>query len=107
VWVERFWCGWGVFCCCLFVGFVWFVVCGCLVFVVFGVFGFNLPESIANKTRVFKTLRAYISGQNILTFSKYWGYDPDFISDGLFSRGYDYGSFPNPRTVMVGLQLGL
>jgi TonB-linked SusC/RagA family outer membrane protein len=69
--------------------------------------GYNLPASIANKTRVFKTLRAYVSGQNILTISKYWGYDPDFISDGLFSRGYDYGSFPNPRTVMVGLQLGL
>lgn len=69
--------------------------------------GYNLPEAIANKTHVFKTLRAYVSGQNILTFSKYWGYDPDFISDGLFSRGYDYGSFPNPRTIMVGLQIGL
>ncbi len=69
--------------------------------------GYNLPESIASKTHVFKTLRAYVSGQNILTISKYSGFDPDFISDGLFSRGYDYGSFPNPRTFMVGLQIGL
>jgi TonB-linked SusC/RagA family outer membrane protein len=69
--------------------------------------GYNLPASIAGKTHVIKSLRAYIAGQNILTFSNYWGYDPDFISDGLFSRGYDYGSFPNPRTFMVGIQMGL
>jgi TonB-dependent starch-binding outer membrane protein SusC len=69
--------------------------------------GYNLPAATAAKTHVFKTLRAYISGQNLVTFSAYRGYDPDFISDGLFSRGYDYGSFPNPRTIMVGLQIGL
>lgn len=69
--------------------------------------GYNLPASVAARTHVIKTLRAYIAGQNLVTFSHYWGYDPDFISDGLFSRGYDYGSFPNPRTVMVGLQIGL
>ena len=41
-----------------------------------------------------------------LPVSKYKGYDPDFISDGLFSRGFDWGSFPNPRTFMVGIQAG-
>ncbi|KAI9452835.1 TonB-linked outer membrane protein, SusC/RagA family [Russula earlei] len=56
---------------------------------------------------VFKNFRVYLSGQNLLTITKYKGYDPDFISDGLFSRGFDYGSFPNPRTVMLGLQIGL
>lgn len=69
--------------------------------------GYNLPVDAAAKTHVIKSLRAYISGQNIYTFTSYSGYDPDFISDGLFSRGYDWGSFPNPRTIMVGLQLGL
>jgi TonB-linked SusC/RagA family outer membrane protein len=69
--------------------------------------GYTIPKSILNRTHVFNSFRVYLSGQNLLTVSKYRGYDPDFISDGLFSRGFDYGSFPNPRTVMLGVQIGL
>lgn len=69
--------------------------------------GYNLPSAIATKTHVFKSLRVYVSGQNLTTISNYRGYDPDFISDGLFSRGYDYGSFPNPRSILFGVQVGL
>ncbi|HEY6900985.1 MAG TPA: SusC/RagA family TonB-linked outer membrane protein, partial [Puia sp.] len=69
--------------------------------------GYTIPASVLGRTHAFKSVRVYISGQNILTVSGYKGYDPDFISDGLFSRGFDYGSFPNPRSVMVGLQVGL
>jgi hypothetical protein len=67
--------------------------------------GYNIPLTIANK-RIFSKLRVYVSGQNVLTISKYKGYDPDFISDGLFNRGFDYGSFPNPRTFLFGIQAG-
>ena len=56
--------------------------------------------------KVFKNFRAYASGQNLITLSKYRGYDPDFASDGLFSRGFDIGSFPNPRSFMLGVQVG-
>ena len=68
--------------------------------------GYTLPVNIFGKTKVFNSFRAYVSGQNLVTFSGYRGYDPDFISDGLFSRGYDIGSFPNPRSILVGLQIG-
>lgn len=68
--------------------------------------GYTLPANLFGKTKVFSSFRAYISGQNIITFSKYRGYDPDFISDGLFSRGFDIGSFPNPRSILFGLQIG-
>ena len=68
--------------------------------------GYTLPANLFGKTKVFSSFRAYISGQNLVTFSKYRGYDPDFISDGLFSRGYDIGSFPNPRSILFGLQIG-
>lgn len=67
--------------------------------------GYNIPLTVANK-RFFSKLRVYVSGQNVLTISKYKGYDPDFISDGLFNRGFDYGSFPNPRTLLFGVQAG-
>jgi len=69
--------------------------------------GYTLPVSLLSRTHALKSFRVYVSGQNLLTITKYRGYDPDFFSDGLFSRGFDYGSFPNPRTVMVGLQVGL
>ena len=68
--------------------------------------GYTLPTNIFGKTKVFSSFRAYVSGQNLVIFSKYRGYDPDFISDGLFSRGFDLGSFPNPRSILVGLQIG-
>ncbi|WP_367772457.1 TonB-dependent receptor [Flavobacterium sp. WC2421] len=50
--------------------------------------------------------KLFVNGQNLLIISKYRGYDPDFNSnDGLFSRGYDGGSFPNPRTFSLGLEV--
>ncbi|MBK8089756.1 MAG: TonB-dependent receptor [Chitinophagaceae bacterium] len=54
--------------------------------------------------------RVYLSGQNVFTITKYKGLDPDFTgvgNDGLFSRGFDQGSFPNPRSILVGVQLSL
>lgn len=68
--------------------------------------GYNLPASVLSKLKLSR-LRAYVSGQNVFLITKYRGLDPDFTSDGLFSRGYDYGSYPNPRSILVGLQIGL
>ncbi|MCV9929588.1 TonB-dependent receptor [Flavobacterium sp. LS1R49] len=63
--------------------------------------GFNIPV----KNDVIKKARVFVNGQNLLIISKYRGYDPDFNSDGLLSRGYDGGSFPNPRTISVGVEV--
>jgi len=69
--------------------------------------GYSLPASAGIISKHYMSrLRIYVSGENLLTFSKYKGYDPDFISDGLINRGYDYGSFPNARTFMFGIQAG-
>jgi hypothetical protein len=68
--------------------------------------GYTFRAAALHHTRVISSARIYVSGQNLLTFTKYKGYDPDIISDGLFSRGFDYGSFPNPRTFMFGVQVG-
>lgn len=51
--------------------------------------------------------RVYVTGQNVWTISGYRGYDPDFLSDGLFSRGFARGSFPNPRTFALGVEVQL
>jgi hypothetical protein len=69
--------------------------------------GYNFNVKHIMGAKGLRNARVYISGQNVITVSKYKGYDPDFISDGLFSRGFDLGSFPNPRTFMFGVQLSL
>jgi len=46
-------------------------------------------------------VRLYASGQNLFTLSKYRGYNVDFAG-GTFTPGYNYASYPSPRTVMFG-----
>ncbi|WP_338874247.1 TonB-dependent receptor [Spirosoma sp. SC4-14] len=52
--------------------------------------------------------RIYVASTNLLTFTKYTGYDPEVgsRSNGTLTNGIDYGQFPQARTLMVGLQLG-
>lgn len=68
--------------------------------------GYTVPQELLRKLKGVNKVRVYVSGQNLFLITGYRGYDPDFSSDGLFSRGFDYGSYPNPRTVMLGLQVG-
>jgi TonB-linked SusC/RagA family outer membrane protein len=48
-----------------------------------------------------KGLRLYASAQNVTTFSKYKGYNVDFAG-GTMTPGYNYCSYPTPRTIMFG-----
>ncbi len=64
--------------------------------------GYTIP---LNDVEFIQRARVYAQGQNVVTITGYKGYDPDFISDGLFSRGYDFGSFPNPRTFSIGVEV--
>lgn len=64
--------------------------------------GYNIP--LGNKT-VIQKAKIFANGQNLWTITKYKGYDPDFLNDGLLTRGYDGGSFPNPRTFSMGVQV--
>ena len=71
--------------------------------------GYTVPANLLNKLKGISKVRAYISGQNLFLITGYRGYDPDFLTpgqDATLSRGYDYGSYPNPRTIMAGLQVG-
>ena len=52
-------------------------------------------------------LRLYVTGQNLFTFTKYSGYDPEIGSgDYIFSRGIDAGAVPQSRTFIIGVQVG-
>jgi TonB-linked SusC/RagA family outer membrane protein len=61
--------------------------------------GYTLPAKITNKFAVDR-LRIYVAGSNLLTFTKYKGYDPE-VGD----NGRDGGNFPQARTFLVGLNM--
>lgn len=76
--------------------------------------GYTLPKSVlGGATKYLSNVRAYVTAQNLLTFTKYSGYDPE-VSSGdannaqafLFQRGVDRGQYPQPRTFLFGLQVG-
>ena len=69
--------------------------------------GYTFPKSILNRIPGIDNFRIYIQAQNLFTFTKLYGYDPDFVSDGTFNRGYSNGSYPSPRTFLVGVKIGL
>ncbi|HEY8936819.1 MAG TPA: TonB-dependent receptor [Cyclobacteriaceae bacterium] len=66
--------------------------------------GYSLPSSIIDKIGG-KKLRVYIAANNLLTITKYKGYDPDMAASSPLSTGIDYGFYPQARTYMVGLNL--
>ena len=49
--------------------------------------------------------RLYVTAQNLYSFQGYQGYNPDFTS-GTLNPGFDFGSYPKPRTILIGVQVG-
>ncbi len=72
--------------------------------------GYRLPTSLLSSLTngTISNVRIYVSGQNLLTFTKYTGYDPEIGSrfNTALQSGIDYGQYPQPRVVMGGLQIG-
>lgn len=68
--------------------------------------GYSLPTSIISKMRL-GSLRVYYSGQNLLTFTKYKGLDPEISTFGETNTapGTDFLTFPQARTHTVGLNV--
>ena len=66
--------------------------------------GYTIPANILRKVFV-KALRVYVAGENLLTFTKYDGFDPEMASDGYTTIGVDRGIYPQARTITVGASL--
>lgn len=66
--------------------------------------GYSLPSSLVRKFGATK-FRIYVAGNNLFTFTKYRGYDPDFSSGSPTTAGIDTGYYPQAKTMMVGLNL--
>ena len=68
--------------------------------------GYNLPKSVAQIIRV-SDCRFYISAQNLLTITRYSGYDPEVNAKpgDIQTQGVDFGMVPQVSTYMVGVNL--
>ena len=73
--------------------------------------GYTIPantlESVTKGT--IKNFRIYVSAQNILTFTKYSGYDPEVgnrTPGSSLTNGIDFAVYPQPKAFQMGLQVG-
>jgi TonB-linked SusC/RagA family outer membrane protein len=68
----------------------------------------TLTYKIPIKPGFINSLEVFASGQNLVTFTKYLGMDPEVsLSDFSLAQGIDIGLLPQPRSVFMGIKLGL
>ena len=78
--------------------------------------GYSIPSDILNKFGVDR-VRFYVQAQNLFTITKYTGLDPEITTQQVGrgdyrqarsdanSLGVDYGNFPTPRIISLGLNV--
>ena len=71
-------------------------------------FGYNLPRQILRSAKI-ETARVYIAANNLLTFTKYTGYDPEVNTEytSNVNLGHDFYTPPQARTITIGINFGL
>lgn len=60
---------------------------------------YNLPQNLLRKVKL-TNMTVYVQGQNLFTYSDYWGYDPEFV-------GASTGIVPQTKNINAGITLGL
>jgi TonB-linked SusC/RagA family outer membrane protein len=72
--------------------------------------GYNFPKSLNDRLKT-SAIRIFVSGTNLLTFTKYPGLDPEMTvsnnaqGQGDSSAGLDWGTYPAARSYNIGLNL--
>ena len=67
--------------------------------------GYTVPASLTKRIGVDR-FRLFVMAENLFTWTKYWGFDPE-IGSGSTSLGVDYGVYPQARTWSVGFNITL
>ena len=68
--------------------------------------GYNFPEKLTKPLNI-QRLRVYFSAQNLLTLTKYQGFDPEVNAKAgdIRTQGVDIGMIPQVSTYMLGVNL--
>ncbi|MFD1757848.1 TonB-dependent receptor [Rufibacter sediminis] len=67
---------------------------------------YNLPSALLSKLKM-NSLRVYATGENLFTITDYSGFDPEVNAFGGSNRaqGIDFGTYPQTRNLILGLNL--
>jgi len=72
--------------------------------------GYDLAKQI--KLKNLSQFRLYVAAENLFTFTKYSGMDPEVGNSGSdasgvysFGQGVDVGTYPRPQTFLVGVNI--
>jgi hypothetical protein len=76
--------------------------------------GYRFPKTILDSVGL-TNARVYVSAQNVFTITDYSGYNPDVLGGSGWATndlnplavGVDTGTYPLPRTIQMGVQIGL
>jgi hypothetical protein len=70
--------------------------------------GYSLPKTLIQRLKLTQ-LRVYVTGNNLYTFTKYSGYDPEVNTrrGTPLTPGVDYAAYPRSRALLFGLNLSL
>lgn len=69
--------------------------------------GYNLPQHLMKRWGI-KNLNFYVSAQNLYTWTKYSGNDPEVsVFNSPLTAGVDYSAYPRARTITIGIKASL
>ena len=68
--------------------------------------GYTLPKTLLQSLKI-TNFRVYISADNLITVTKYKGFDPEIGSyySNPYAYGVDVGTYPQSRTIRAGVTL--
>lgn len=69
---------------------------------------YTIPKTALSKLKI-NNARVFVTGQNLLTFTNYAGWDPEVNADDIVTNialGYDFYTAPQARTITGGITIG-
>ncbi|MCM1501119.1 MAG: TonB-dependent receptor [Bacteroidales bacterium] len=67
--------------------------------------GYNFPAKLLRRMKI-SSMRIYVSGQNLWTWTRYTGYDPEVSTrNSSLTRGFDYSAYPKTTSYTFGVKV--
>jgi hypothetical protein len=68
--------------------------------------GYSFPDKLLKNLNL-SGFKLYVTGENLLTFTTYSGFDPEVNAFGSSNttQGIDYGTYPQTRSFIAGLSV--
>ena len=68
--------------------------------------GYRLPQTLTQKVKI-DEVRFFVAVNNLVTLTKYMGFDPGTSSGSPIGGGFDSGAYPAARTYWFGFSINL